>query len=237
MEESATMLDVSRYIYSLDEAARKAGIRFRMGENFEEYLDVTTKIVGKSRTSPRFRPECSRLEPSSAFWIVGEDQVGEVAHVQAVRVDDLTKTNLAEHLESLSDCYADPKSQASPGSSCVCRAPTAQNITGTVAYHGDIWLREDFRGKGLPTIFAGVAFGLAWAKWSPDFIYAFVPTWSIEKGVADRYGYRHREAHGSILRIPDLGIDDDEWLVWLTRRELLEPAKRTATETLVPGLC
>ncbi|RWM47986.1 MAG: hypothetical protein EOR85_33030 [Mesorhizobium sp.] len=234
MEKCVTTLDVSRYIYSFDEAARKAGIRFKTGENFEEYIEITTNIVGKSPTFPKFRPECSRLEPGRAFWIVGEDQAGDIAHVQALRVDYLT-TNLTEHLESLKDCYADPKIQAGSGSSCVCHAPAARNITGTVAYHGDIWLREDFRGQGLPRTFSSLAFGLAWAKWSPDFIYAFVPTWSIEKGVADRYGYRHREAHGSVLRIPDLGIEDDEWLVWLTRFELSELIKRTVTETLVPG--
>ncbi|WP_245521371.1 hypothetical protein [Rhizobium azibense] len=225
-----TTLDVSRYIYSFDEAARKAGIRFKMGENFEQYLDITTSIVGKSATFPMFRPDCSELEPGRAFWIIGEDQSGEVAHVQALRVDGLSATNLAEHLESLKACYADPKTQAGSGSSCVCSAPTARKITGTVVYQGDIWLRDDFRGQGLPRTFSGIAFGLAWAKWSPDFIYGLVPTWSIEKGVAELYGYLHREAHGSVLRLPDRQIEDDDWLVWLTRRELLQLIKRERDE-------
>lgn len=102
--------------------------------------------------------------------------------------------------------------------------------------HGDVWLREDFRKQGLPRIFASVAFGLAWAKWSPDFIYALVPTWSIEKGVADQYGYLHKEAHGSVLSLPDLGIEDDDWLVWLTRRELSQLIKQMVAEMLEPGL-
>ncbi|MFC3320515.1 hypothetical protein [Mesorhizobium cantuariense] len=88
--------------------------------------------------------------------------------------------------------------------------------------HGDIWLREDFRGRGLSTYIGGIAFGLAWAKWSPDFIYALVAGWHIEKGVVDRYGYLHREPHGSVLHLPAHGIHDDDWLVWLTRDELLK---------------
>ncbi|RWB36624.1 MAG: hypothetical protein EOQ44_36020 [Mesorhizobium sp.] len=234
-ENCVTTLDVSRYIHSFDEAARKVGIRFKMGDNFEEYLDITTNLVGKSPTFPIFRPDCSQLKLGRAFWIIGEDQSSEVAHVQALRVDDLTTTNLAEHLESLKACYADPKSQAGSGSSCVCCASTARKITGAVVYQGDIWLREDFRGQGLPRTFSSIAFGLAWAKWSPDFIYGLVPTWSIEKGVADLYGYLHREAHGSVLRLPDREIEDDDWLVWLTRRELSQLIKRTVVESLAPG--
>ncbi|MCA1371776.1 hypothetical protein I6F15_31515 [Bradyrhizobium sp. BRP14] len=234
MEIIVTPLEVARYICSFDEAARKAGIRFKMGEDFDRYLEITTSIGGKSPTFPMFRPDCSRLEPGRAFWIIGEDRSGEVAHVQALRVDDLRATNLAEHLESLKACYADPKSQAGSGSSCVCSASTARKITGAVVYQGDVWLRGDFRGQGLPRMFSSVAFGLAWAKWSPDFIYGLVPTWSIEKGVADLYGYLHKEAHGSILRLPDRGIEDDDWLVWLTRREVSHLIKRTVTENLSP---
>lgn len=236
MDDSVTILDVSKYIFLLDEVARKAGIQLKIGENFEEYLDITTNTLGKPPTDPNFRPDCSRLEAGRAFWIIGQDQSGKVAHVQALRVDDLTTTNLAEHLESLKAFYADPKSRTSSGSSCACRAPTAQNMTGIVAYHGDLWLRDDFRGQGLPSTLAGIAFGLAWAKWSPDFIYALVPTWLIEKGIADQYGYLNRESQGAILSLPDRGIEEEDWLIWLTRGELSRLIKGAVVKALAPGL-
>ncbi|RWO86305.1 hypothetical protein [Mesorhizobium sp.] len=235
MSDYVTVFDASKYIALLDNTARRSGLLFRMGENFEEYADITDGIVGKARTDPNFRPDCSQLDAGRAFWIVGEDLSGKVAHVQALRVDDLTATNLARHLESLKAFYANPKSLAGSGSSCICRAPTAQRITRIVAYHGDIWLREDFRGQGLPRTFAGIAFGLAWVKWSPDFIYALVPTWSVEKGVADQYGYLHGEANGAILSLPDRGIEEDDWLIWLTRGELSRLIKVTVAKTLEPS--
>ncbi|PBB98904.1 hypothetical protein [Mesorhizobium sp. WSM3862] len=225
-----SILDTSRYIYLMDTRARKSGLKFKMGGNFEDYAEITTNIAGKSPTDPSFRPDCSRLDAGRAFWIVGEDQSGKVAHVQALRMDNLMATNLVRHLESLKGFYANPKSRAGSGSSCICRAPTAQKITGRVVYHGDIWLREDFRGQGLPRTFASIAFGLAWVKWSPDFIYALVHTWSIEKGVADQYGYLHREAHGAILSLPDRRIEEDDWLIWLTRRELSRNIKFTVAK-------
>ncbi|WP_202296135.1 MULTISPECIES: hypothetical protein [unclassified Mesorhizobium] len=226
MSELATPLDVSKYICHFDSIARSNGIQFKMGDDFNHYIQITENTTGKPPTYPNFRPNFSELEAGRAFWIIGEDQSGKVAHLQAVRLYDLTSNNLAEHLESLQACYAYPKSHSGSGSSCVCRAPTAQKITGTVAYHGDLWLRDDFRRKGLPPALAGIAFGLAWAKWSPDFIYALVPTWLIEKGIADRYGYLHKEEQGAILSLPAWAIKDNDWLIWLTRCELSQIIKR-----------
>ncbi|ASY61122.1 hypothetical protein [Sinorhizobium sp. CCBAU 05631] len=227
MQNDVTALEVSKYISAAEELGRTSGIHITMGHDFEEYVEITGKLPGKSPTYPSFRPDCSDVPPGKAFWIVGRDREGRVAHVQAMRLDDLSETDLAEHLGSLRAWFADPKLKAGPGSSSRCNAPTARSISGLVAYHGDIWLREDFRGGGLSTFIGRIAFGLAWANWSPDFIYALVAGWHIEKGVVDRYGYVHRERHGSVLRLPSHGINDDDWLVWLTRDELLMTLSRT----------
>ncbi|MBB4276681.1 hypothetical protein [Rhizobium mongolense] len=228
MQSNVTTLEVSRYICAADELGRQSGLHITMGDNFEEYVRITSRLPGKSPTTPHFRPDCSDLPPGKAFWIIGRDREGRVVHVQAMRLDDLSNTNLAEHLGSLRACFADPDLQAGPRSSCSCYAPTARSITGLVAYHGDIWLREDFRGRDLASFIGRIAFGLAWVKWSPDFIYALVAGWNIEKGIVDRYGYLHREPHGSVLRLPAQAIDDDEWLVWLTRDELSKTLSRTS---------
>ncbi|RVI63712.1 hypothetical protein [Sinorhizobium meliloti] len=228
MLRNVTALEVSKYIYAADELARRSGLHLTMGDDFEEYVGITSRLSGKPATTPNFRPDCSDLSLGKAFWIIGRDPEERVAHVQAMRLDDLSDTNIAEHLESLRACFTNPNVQAGPGSSCISSAPTARKITGRVAYHGDIWLREDFRGRGLATLIGRIAFGLAWAKWSPDFIYALVAGWNIEKGIVDRYGYLHREPHGSVLRLPAHRIDDDDWLVWLTRDELLRTLSRSS---------
>ncbi|MQX98055.1 hypothetical protein GHK03_18490 [Sinorhizobium medicae] len=232
MLNNVTALAISKYICSADELARRSGLHLTMGDDFEEYVGITSRLPGKLPTYPNFRPDCSDLPPGNAFWIIGRDREGRVAHVQAMRLDDLSNTNIAEHLESLRACFTDPNVKAGPDSSCISSAPTARQITGLVAYHGDIWLREDFRGRGLATLIGRIAFGLAWAKWAPDFIYALVAGWNVEKGVVDRYGYLHRERHGSVLRLPAHRIDDDDWLVWLTRDELLRTLSRSSASPL-----
>lgn len=226
MHDSLTILELSKCIWALDDLAKKSGLRIATGDNFDEYVRITSRLPGKPPTTPHFRPDCSALPPGKAFWIVGRDREGSIAHVQAMRLDDISHTNLAEHLRSLKGCYDDPDLKAGPSSSCSCSAPTADTIKGLVAYHGDMWLREDFRGRDLTSFVGRLALGLAWAKWSPDLIYALVAGWIIEKGVVDRYGYQHRE-YGSILRLPALGISHDDWLVWLTRDELLKTLSGT----------
>ncbi|MGY5795155.1 hypothetical protein ACXHXM_33905 len=222
MPSNVTPLQVSRYICAADELGRQSGLHFTMGDDFGEYVSISSKLPGKSRTYPSFQSNYSDLGDGKAFWIMGHDGEGKVAHVQAMRLDDLADTFLAEHLESLRAWLADPSTQIGSDSSCTCKAPAARHMTGRIAYRGDLWLREDFRGRGLMTFLGRIAFGLAWAKWSPDFLYALVANWYIEKGIADRCGYLHREPHGAVLRMPALGINDDDWLVWLTRDELLQ---------------
>ncbi|TIL34628.1 hypothetical protein [Mesorhizobium sp.] len=231
MKGSVTTLDVSKFIGAAYKLARKSGLRLTMGDNFEEYVRITSKLPGKSPTDPTFRTDCSDLLPEKAFWVIGRDGEDRVAHVQAMRLYDLSNTRLDEHLRTLRAFFVDPDLNAGPGSSCSCYAPSARSITGLVAYRGDLWLREDFRGRGLLALLSRIAFGLAWTKWSPDFIYALVASWNIEKGIADRNGYLHKEPHGAILRLPAHGIYEDDWLVWVCRediQEMLSSASNTA---------
>ncbi|MUT24787.1 hypothetical protein GNX14_27070 [Mesorhizobium japonicum] len=215
-----TASDAYDVISTYVESIRKFDMNVTIGEDFEYYTGITDEIPGKYPTYPHFRPGCSELLCGKAFWIIGRDQEDRIAHVQAMRLYDLSTKSLREHLETLADYFADPDLNAGPGSSCICYAPSASKIAGLVAYRGDLWLREDFRGLGLLPFLSRIAFGLAWAKWSPDFVYALVAAWNIEKHVTDRNGYLHKE-RGVVARLPARGIDDDDWLVWLTREDLV----------------
>ncbi|RWE05964.1 MAG: hypothetical protein EOS23_32395 [Mesorhizobium sp.] len=227
MQADVTTLQVSKFICAAYDSMLKFGLHITIGENFDEYVRITDGLPGKSPTYPHFRPDCSDLLPGKAFWITGRDRADRVAHVQAMRLYDLSTKSLHEHLETLGDYFADPDLKAGPGSSCTCYAPSARNIAGLVAYRGDLWLREDFRGLGLLPFLSRIAFGLAWAKWSPDFVYALVAAWNIERGVADRNGYLHKE-RGAVARLPARGIHDDDWLVWLTREDLVKMLSSTS---------
>lgn len=224
-------LHVSRFLQVYDVAAAKKGIKLSIGFDFHEYISITRATPTKERTYPNFRPDRSPIKLGEGFWIMGIDKNNEVALLEAARLYDLSHSNFAEHLQSLKAHYADPTVHAHPQDRCTCLAPSAKKITGKVAYLGDRWVRRDFRGQGMSKIMAGIARGVSFAMWAPDFVCAFVPRGLLEKGVV--YGYPHHEPGGSILQLVEEDIMDDEWLVWQTGEELRSLVDRYESSDLI----
>ncbi|MET4236371.1 hypothetical protein ABIA85_009686 [Bradyrhizobium sp. LA6.10] len=220
MARLVNQLQVSRFLQVYDNAAARRGIKLSIGFDFREYVSITRVTPTKGRTYPNFRPDRSPIRSGEGYWIIGFDNNKEVALTDAARLYDLSRSNLAEHLESLSAFYANPSAHAHSQDRCICNAPSAKQITGKVAYHGDLWVRKDFRGQGLAKIAAGVAHGLSFAMWTPDFLCSLVGGFSLEKGLVAQYEMVHHEPGGSILQLVEENIIDDDWLIWLTGQEL-----------------
>ncbi|MER9132141.1 hypothetical protein [Mesorhizobium sp. M0768] len=213
-------LAISRFLKVYDDDAAQKGIKISIGFDFHRYVLITRATPTKSPTYPNFRPDRSPIKAGEGFWIVGVDHNDDVALLDAARLYDLSHSNFAEHWQSLKAFYADPAIHAHPNDSCTCSAPSAKNITGKVALLGDIWVRKDYRGQGVPRIAAGIACGVSFALWAPDFLCGLVARWSLDKGVVAQYGMPHHEPGGSILRLVEEKISDDEWLIWLSGEEL-----------------
>ncbi|MFB6421485.1 hypothetical protein [Bradyrhizobium tunisiense] len=217
MKSLVNPLHVSRFIQLYDKAAVQKGINLSIGFDFHEYVSITEATPTKGKTYPNFRPDRSPIKTGEGYWLVGVDTNNEVALVEAARLYDLSQSNLAEHLQSLKFFYADPAKDAHPQDRCICKAPSAWRITGKVVYHGDVWVRSDFRGQGIMKIMAGIMGGVSLAMWAPDYRCGFAGRWSVDKRV---YDVAHAEPSGSVLRLVEEDIVDDDWLFWTTGKEL-----------------
>lgn len=226
MTSVVNLLQVSRFLQVYDDAAAKKGINISIGFDFHEYVSITGVTPTKGRTYPNFRPDRSPIRSGEGYWIIGVDKNNEVALLDAARLYDLPHSTFAEHLESLKAFYANPAIHAHPNDRCTCTAPSAKKMTGKVAYHGDLWVRSDFRGQGLARIAAGIAHGVSFAMWAPDFLCSLVARFSLDKGLVAQYEMLHREPGGSILRLTKENIVDDDWLIWLTGDELRRQVER-----------
>ncbi|MCK1304614.1 hypothetical protein [Bradyrhizobium sp. 45] len=220
MKSVVNPLQISRFLRVYDDAAAQKGIKLSIGFDFNEYVSITRVLPTKKPTYPNFRPDRSPIKSGEGYWMVGVDKENQIALVQAARLYDLSHSNFAEHLESLRAFYADPPVHAHPQDRCTCAAPTARKITGKVAYHGDFWLRSDFRRQGIPTIMAAILRGASFSMWCPDFVCGLAERWLLEKGVLAQYGHAHYEHGGSILHLVEENIIDHDLLVWLTGEEL-----------------
>ena len=224
MNEFANHLTISRYIAAIDEIAHSKGLRLELSMDFDELLALSKQLCGRLPLTPMFDPTVSQLGPDNGFWLKGLDAEGEVVHVQAVRKDELNGIPLANHLESLRAFYNDPASGAAPQEYCFSAAPMAQRITGTVCYHGEVWLKggqNGFRGQGLAAVLPRMALALALAKWQPDYIYGLAWPAIVEKGLAFQYGYRNVQPHGVLWNLPMDPEPFDGWLIWMTRGDLI----------------
>ncbi|MCK1304172.1 hypothetical protein [Bradyrhizobium sp. 45] len=209
-------LHVSRFLQTYDDAAVQKGIKLSIGFDFHKYVSITLTTPTKNPPALMFQLDRAPIKPGDGFWMMGVDRNHEVALLQAARMFDLSGSNLADHIVNVHS--ADPAPPSHPQDCCSCTALSAKKITGKVAYHGDIWVRGDLRGQGMPKIMAGAAFGVCFAMWAPDFICGLVERWSLDKGVVTQYGYPHYEAGG--LRLAGQDVLNDYLVVWLTGDEL-----------------
>lgn len=230
MKRIINPLHVSRFLQIYDDAAAQKGIKLSIGFDFHEYVSITRATPTKRPTYPNFRPDRSPIKSGEGYWIIGFDKNSEVAFLEAARLYDLSHSNFAEHLESLKAFYADPAVHAHSQDGCTCLAPSAKKITGKVAYHGDRWVRRDFRGQGVPKIMSGVQRGVSFAMWAPDFVCGLAARRILDKRVNE---ITHREPGGSILQLVQEDIVDDDWLVWLTGEELKSLVDRHDRSELV----
>lgn len=217
MSAEINLLQVSRFLRVYDDAAAQEGIKISIGFDFNEYVTITQATPTKRKTYPTFRPDRSPIESGDGYWVIGVDDNNDVVLTEAARLFHLRNSNFAELLESLKAFYAEPATHAHPKDRCTCTAPSAKKITGKVAYQGDRWVRRDLRGQGVPKILTGIARGVSFAMWAPDFVCGLVAGRLLDKGSV--HGYAHHE-RGSTLHLVEEDIMDDEWLTWLTDKEL-----------------
>ncbi len=216
MKRPVNPLQVSRFLRLYEDAAAQKGIKLTIGFDFHKYISLARATPTKEPTTLNFQPDHSPIRLGDGFWMMGADKNNNVAALQAVRLYKLSHCNFAEELEKEFGAYLDL--DAYPHDSCTCTSPSAKKMIGKVAYHGDLWVRKDYRGQGMPTVMAGLAFGVAFAMWSPDFVCALVARELLDKGVVAQYGYVHDELGG--LKLVRQNVLNEYLLVWLTGEEL-----------------
>ncbi|MDF0581964.1 hypothetical protein [Bradyrhizobium yuanmingense] len=209
-------LQVSRFLRKYDDAAVQKGLKLSIGFDFREYLSITRVTPTKEPTTRFFQTDRSPISLGDGFWTLGVDKNENVALLQAVRIYELSGSSLADHIDSMFRDITAPL--AHPRNRWTCTAPSARNMNGKIAYHGDLWVGKEFRGKGIPEIAARVAFGVSFAMWDPDFMCGLVAQWVVDKGVLTQEGYRHSEPGG--LHLAEQDSLNNYLLVWLTGEEL-----------------
>ena len=224
------IMNISNIVNELE----AAGMTLEIGDDFPAYRRMRNTQKERGQLFPMFDVMSSFVDASNGFWVCGFDDAGELVHTQAVRQMDLGQTTLSQHLRDHRHKYITPNSTPDVDRTFYSDLPILNQISGSVCYHGEFWLRggkEGLRNQGFTALLSRIVFELTLKLWSPDYVFGLVPMPLALKGIPVRYGYSHCESGAWIG--PDNELTSEETLVWMSRNDIhqfLESAPRSLSE-------
>jgi hypothetical protein len=222
MQQMIHRSQISRRLLTLTTLARERGLDIQFRTDFAAFGDAYRQARPNDKMTPIFDAEECDIGAHNGFWLLGRDGQGEIAFLDAARVDRLEQGSLSDHLRETFPLYRPQHMEIDPDN-CRIGSPAMDDIGGVVAYHGETWLRpgpDGFRGRGLGRVIMRLGFLTVLAMWAPDYLWAFVSDASVRSGLAQTYGMNNL-APDAALWVDKEGSDElREWLLWAPRSEL-----------------
>jgi hypothetical protein len=208
----------------VDRAIRDRGIYLSISHDLSELVEANEQNRKDwSPLLPMFDPSLGGITTENSFWIRGVNDRGEVVLCHAARLYLWPETSLTEELETLRFFYPDPILQKKPAEHCIVESEAARGISGRVCYSGAVWVRPDYRGRGLAHLTPRLIRAYSLTKWYPDFSLGMVQMRNVTgHKAAETYGWRHIDSgihwFGSGEGIDELKVA----FGWLERDEIVE---------------
>lgn len=223
----------AQFATSIADQAENMGMTLRVGDDFQLYAEMVREQRPEQPLGDPFNLEKQELTHENAFWISGWDRQGRLVHTQAIRRLQI-ETSLADFMAKGFRQFPPSGFDLDKARSTYMPGPGARGIRGVVCYHGEAWLRAGkggFRGTGLAGVLARFAMTSAVLRWSPDYIFCFVPEALAYRGLVEREGYMHTDPGALTWQLRD-GQQLRGFMGWMGREDLTH-MMGIATETLL----
>lgn len=215
-------LAVSEYATLQIETLRSAGLEIVFRSDFEALHAL--ELPGKTLT-PFFGPQYFFLHPGNGFWFDVRLNKRTVA-IHAVKLQDHGDQGLATLWSHEFRLIYGPDGAQAP------LVEAAAGMKGRSTYHGELWVADELRGKGIGPALAALGIAVAAIRFQPDRWYGFVTNSLTRSGYALREGFLavlpfDREWPGAT---PYLNADD--YMVYLTpavASRMIERALKTGS--------
>ncbi|MBB2158276.1 hypothetical protein HLH33_18605 [Gluconacetobacter diazotrophicus] len=182
-------IELGRYFLQLAESARRLGISWHMGRDFDRLVEVNRQHQDTwEPLSPIYDPELSEINPDNVIYIEGQAS-GEAVVTLILRRYDWPTSTLREEWESGRVAYRDPETQMSPQEKWVAAAPMAAEIGGRVVFTGGLWCHPSFRRKRLPVLTVALMRSISLAVWNPDFAIGMIESGPLVRTLLPLYGH------------------------------------------------
>jgi len=211
-----SLLDIAVYASHLNKTLIDKEIAINVGRDFNGFVQACN-IEGKSKITPPLNPDFVDIDPSDMLWIEAFSNKDRIA-VQAIRLETIS-VSLEQHLnQQYKRIYCNPD-QTRP--KITNHAPATREITGKIAYHGDLFVHADYRRAGLAKPLSRLAIVLSLLRWWPDYFWGYIDQKMVESGYASKIGYLHAQPRGTHWsKNPPTGIRENDWFVWSTADDI-----------------
>lgn len=237
MVGSQHSISVALALAEIHEEIQSRGLTYRESFDFNELRDVCDTLECKILTD-QFDGSLHDLHAHNAFWIGLYNGDGDCIAIQAAMLIELGRMSLAQFwaLHQLRRCLnlRDPGECALGQDHC----PLAFEISGQVAYHGEFWVREDYRGSGLTDHFGQFGLFASLLRWNFDWAYGMMESEHAYSGLSARCGFRSAEPRAiDWVKCPKSAfIQPDDWLIAASRQNVEHSAMIVARDGVSQGV-
>lgn len=193
------------------EALREEGWHIEETTDYGQVLEIGASF-GKTVFTPMMNPKFNDFTYRNSIWHVASID-GEPVALLGARLDELGSEDLGAYLgRQMVRAYPPAKDEELWFS-----APhVAQQLTGKLAYIGELFLSEKVRGKRMNLRhFLMLMHSTVALKWAPDWHYAFMADRHVSLGMDSIYWFTHRWPGVITWPDPPKGRGEKEWLVAL----------------------
>ncbi len=189
------------------------------GYSVSECVDYSTiptilESLGKPYVTPHLSPNRNDFTQTNSFWMLVEKD-GVVVAAGGVRLEDLGQESVGHYWDRL---Y---KRQSGHGVKRVAN-PLLNELSGKLAYLGDLHLKEGHRGSRTLLHYSAIlCHVIVSIKWSPDWTYAFLHKRDVVRGAAALYGFTRAIPQSKIWHKVEEPRRNDEYCASLSKDDYI----------------
>jgi len=205
-------LAAARAIASVDAMLTKRGFTAALETDFAAFSTLRRKLRSGEPESAVFDPLASAIPARKAFWMSLTNGEGEVVALQAFRADHAEPTLADWALGWMMGVYLKRSELVVPQSIDPPSTSIAYKLSGTVVYHGELWLKHEVRGEQILEPFARLGMLSSYIRWRPKAIWALSSGKIAYYANTARWGYAHQERGFMRWQFQPDGACQSEWL-------------------------
>lgn len=174
------------------------------------------------RNQPSFDPAVNSFRDEDGFWI--EVRALDAAGRPVEGIEGVVGSGAARVWRdaTLHGLLSDDRMlHARPSGYSLAFAADGEtaHVRGVIAYAGAVWVRRDFRSRGMAPALSMLLQAHALGRHDADYVYCVVEDPAFVRGRTVRFGFR-RHHHGAVVTRPD-GVAMPMWVSFNNRADVM----------------